>query len=266
MRAPVNVEVSNVPLAGLADRLAAAAEVPIVVESLAARDVRVSAELKNVPLFRALETVAAEAKLVIAPRPGGITLQSQSAGIVAPSRPDADPPARPQGTANATTVWSPDWGPLPQQRFALLTAKAPATAPLGRQSDGTGASGAPGGAAGRAAPPVDQAVAHREQDAAVQERAVQTQAKSQQPSPTSQLRGQVLAQKAQSQVVPVACPHCRRALSTKQPYRCPRCRHSVKPRDARCAHCSQAAPARCPHCGRALLTGSKEQGSAVKRD
>ena len=58
LRSPVDAKVSNVSLGGLTDRLAAEAEVPIVVGDPIVREMRVTADFAGVPLYQVLEKVA----------------------------------------------------------------------------------------------------------------------------------------------------------------------------------------------------------------
>lgn len=242
LRTPIDAKVTNETLLSLTDRLSAAVSVPIVVEDAITRQLRVTADLEDVPLFRALETVATQANLVIAPRPGGITLQTREA----------------QGEAEkqrvAPSVWSPAWGTLPRSGFAVTVAQSPAPNLRGRQAAGARAAGANGQGAGavsstgnKEAPPAQRRVIAADQALALQNQ--QT------------LKRTAEQLNALNQTPPLLqCPHCRQALARSATYRCPQCKSAVKPLDVKCASCGKATPAHCPQCDQPLATRAKAPG------
>jgi Putative zinc-finger len=248
LRAPVDLRVANETLLGLTDRLSAAASVPIVVEDTIVQQLRVTAKLNGVPLYRALETVATQANLVIAPRPGGITLQLRASATPAQGESEK--------LAAAQTVWSPAWGTLPRTGFAVNLARSPGTIARNRQA--AGAHAAKGSNARGNAGAVnnngnkDTAAAQRRKPAADQALALQNQQTLQRAA------GQLGALNATPTLL--ECPHCHRPLSSSAAYLCPKCKHAVKATDLKCANCGQPTPAHCPHCHKPLAVQPKSSG------
>jgi hypothetical protein len=102
LRREVNVLVNDVPLSELVQRLGQGAEVGVTVSPRVDVDtMRVTADLRGLPLYAALAKLAGAARLTIAPSGGAILLH---------------PPSDPAPTS-AVTIWSAEWGSAPQQGF-----------------------------------------------------------------------------------------------------------------------------------------------------
>jgi hypothetical protein len=245
MRAPVDVKLSNVTLLGLTDRLAAEAAVPIVVEDPIVRQLRVTADLNAVPLYRALETVATQANLVIVPRPGGITLQVRDAA--------QGSPAEIEKQTDTQRVWSPAWGTLPRTGFAATPGRSSDAAARNRQLAG-----------GRVATGTNVRNNARTGNGTLNKEAIPAQRRLYAADEALAQQNQQTLQRAANQLealnappVLPACPHCRRPLAPAQTYLCPKCKRSVKSSDLKCPGCGEPTPARCPHCRQPLAAPTK---------
>jgi hypothetical protein len=245
MRRPVEVKVSNETLLGLTDRLSAAAAVPIVVPDPIVREMRVSADLSGVPLYRALEKVASQANLVIEPRTGGgVTLQLRDQNLAAPgekARQDA-----------ASSLWSPAWGTLPRTGFGLTLARSPEGSNREEQRVGgrTAAGGGPGAARTEGAPS-DKPVAASQRRVLAAEDALSAQNQQTFQRAAGQLGGLTVP-------APIThCPYCHRPLTGKETYLCPKCRKPVKATDLKCPACGEPTPAHCPQCRQPLAVPPK---------
>lgn len=110
MRREVNVVVSDVPLAELVARLGESARVGMsLTPQVSADTMRVTADLRGIPLHQALSKLAEAAGLVIAPRGDSLTLAPQG---VAPA-------------GSKAPVWSAEWGAAPRTGFAGPAGVAP---------------------------------------------------------------------------------------------------------------------------------------------